>query len=112
MYGIVKAGNHEVEMVADAASIYYYRKVFQEDFLKQTQAEGDNTDVFQKMGYIMAMQSKYKDSREELQKLTYNSFIDWLTGFEPLDLILATDQIMDIYYQQAATTSKAKKKGE
>ena len=112
MYGPVKAGSHEIEMAADAASIYYYRKVFQEDFLKQTQAGEDNADIFQKMGYIMAMQAKYKDKREELQKLTFNSFISWLADFEPLDLILATDQIMDIYYQQAATTSKAKKKGE
>lgn len=112
MYGIVKAGNHEIEMSADAASIYYYRKVFQEDFLKMTQAEGDNSDIFQKMGYIMAMQAKYKDKREELQKLTYDGFIAWLTDFEPLDIILATDQIMNIYYQQSVTTSKAKKKGE
>lgn len=112
MYGVVKAGDHEVEMAADAASIYYYRKVFQEDFLKLTQAGEENTDVFQKMGYIMAMQAKYKDKREELQKLSFDSFIAWLGDFEPLDLILATERIMEIYYQQAATTSKAKKKGE
>lgn len=112
MYGRIKAGEHEIEMLADAASIYHYRKVFQEDFLKLTQAGEDNTDVFQKMGYIMAMQAKYKDNRNELQKLNFDSFISWLSDFEPLDLILATEQIMNIYYQQTVTTSKAKKKEE
>lgn len=112
MYGTITAGDKQIEMAADAASLYYYRKVFQEDFLKLTQDGDDNTDLFQKMGFIMAMQAKYKDKPSELQKLTFETFLTWLSEFEPLDLILATQQIMDIYYQQAATTSKAKKKGE
>lgn len=112
MYGTITAGDKQIEMAADAASLYYYRKVFQEDFLKLTQDGDDNTDLFQKMGFIMAMQAKHKDKPSELQKLTFETFLTWLSEFEPLDLILATQQIMDIYYQQAATTSKAKKKGE
>lgn len=112
MYGVVQLGTKEVEMVANAASPYFYRKIFQEDFLAKVQEKSPDADLLQKMGYVMAMQAEYDNNIQKLMKLTPETFYQWLLDFDAMDLIMATDKISKIYFQQTETTSSEKKRGE
>ena len=111
MKGIVKIGSKEVGMVANAASPYIYKQVFHEDFLKKLQDKDPETDIFQKMGYIMAKQDELANL-SDLMKLTEEGFFEWLLQFESMDVIYATDEIANIYLAQKESTSVPKNEGE
>lgn len=95
MYGVVKIGTEEVEMVANAATPYRYQAIFKEDFLKKIKGkeEADPNDFFSKLGYVMAMQAAKRD----MAKLSIETFYKWLEGFEPNDVFNACDAIAAIY---------------
>lgn len=95
MFGKVKIGNKEVEMVANAATPYRYQQIFGEDYLKKVtgKEEADPTDFFAKIGFVMAMQAAKKD----LSKVNRETFYKWLEDFEPADVFNATSEIADIY---------------
>lgn len=111
MKGTVKIGSKEVGMVANAASPYIYKQVFHEDFLAKLQAQEPETDLFQKMAYIMAMQNEISDL-SELMKLTEQGFYEWLIQFDSMDVLYSIEDISNIYLAQKATSSVPKKEGE
>lgn len=111
MKGTVQIGNNEVGMVANAASPYIYEAIFHEDFLVKLQAKEPETDLFQKMGYVMAMQYKL-DKMSDLMKLNKDGFYEWLLQFDAMDVLYAIDAISEIYMAQKKTTSVPKNKGE
>ena len=110
MYGKVTIGNEDVEMVANAASPYFYRKIFQKDFLQECQDKTPDPALFERMGFVMAMQGKHPDNIGELMKLKEEDFVGWLMNFDPMDVLLATREISTLYYSQDTMTSIAKKK--
>ena len=63
------------------------------------------------MGYVMAKQYEM-DKLSDLMKLTEDGFYEWLTGFEAMDIILATDEIAEIYLSQKKSTAVPKNEGE
>lgn len=109
MKGTVNINGKEVELVANAASPYLYRQIFQEDFLRKIQEKEPDTDIMQRMGYVMAMQAT--KSTAEVLKLTQKDFIEWLCDFDPLDILTATEDITALYFKQTAKTSSPKKAG-
>lgn len=108
MKKIVKIGNKEVEVVANAASPYLYKGLFREDFLLKIQDKTPDPSLFEKMGFIMAMQATL--DREKLHNLSIDDFYDWLEGFAPMDVMNATKDLTEVYFQQNKATSSAKKK--
>ena len=108
MKGTVKIGEKEVGMVANAASPYIYKQVFHEDFLAKLQADNPATDLLQKMGFIMAKQYEL-EKMSDLMKLSMDSFYEWLVEYDAMDVIFATDSILDIYMAQAKSSSVPKK---
>lgn len=110
MKGIVKIGDKDVGMVANAASPYIYKQVFHEDFLAKLQADNPDTDLFQKMGYIMAKQDEL-DKMSDLMKLTSDGFYEWLMQFDAMDIIFASDDISNIYLAQTKSEAVPKKEG-
>ena len=110
MKGIVKIGEKEVGMVANAASPYIYKQVFHEDFLAKLQADNPDADLFQKMGYIMAKQDEL-DKISDLMKLTADGFYEWLIQFDAMDVMYASDAISDIYLAQTKQNAVPKKEG-
>lgn len=111
MKGTVKIGSKEVGMVANAASPYIYKQIFHEDFLAKIQEKTPDADLFQKMGFVFAKQNEI-EKISDLVKLTEEVYLEWLTGFEPLDILLATKEIADLYYRQRKGTAVPKSKGE
>ena len=111
MKGIVKIGEKEVGMVANAASPYIYKQVFHEDFLTKLQAKEPETDLFQKMAYIMAKQAELPNL-SDLMKLTEQGFYEWLLQFESMDVLYSIEEIAKIYLAQKKETAVPKSQGE
>lgn len=111
MYGKVMIGDKEVGLLANAASPYIYKQVFHEDFLAAVQADTPDPDIFQKMGFIMAMQAE-NQNMADLMKLNIDSFYEWLVQFDAMDVIFATEDISNIYLKQTVGTSSPKKEAE
>ena len=111
MKGTVKIGGKDVGMVANAASPYIYKQIFHEDFLQKLQASEPETDLFQRMGFVMAKQYEMSEL-SDLMKLSEEDFFGWLMGFESMDIIYATEDIADIYLAQQKATVVPKSEGE
>lgn len=107
MLGSVNIGEKNVEIVANAATPYIYKQVFGEDFLVKIQEKNPDPDLFQKMGFVMAMQAEIK-SIPELMRLNINKFYEWLFQFEPMDVLTATNEISQIYFRQTKETAAPK----
>lgn len=110
MYGKINIGEKEVEMLANAATPYYYNQVFHEDFFEQSQDMNENTSgmtvgVFTKIAFIMAKQAEKKD----MSKVNEGQFMKWLGDFEPMDLPNAIPDIVDLYMGNTKGTASPKK---
>ena len=110
MIGTVKIGDKEVEMLANAATPFWYNQIFHDDFFTATQNMSDDNagstvGVFTRVGFVMAKQASTKD----MKKVTEGQFMDWLTEFEAMDLPNAIPDIVEIYMAQTKGTAKAKK---
>ena len=113
----ITIGTKNIELVANAASPYLYKQVFHEDYLLQSRklaeeedsAVVDSTaaDMFVKLGYIMANQASAKD----MTRLNYDGFLNWLSQFEPNDVLEAVNEIADVWRGQEAATSVPKNSG-
>ena len=108
MFGKVKIGTSEIEMLANAATPYRFKQVFRMDYLKAINAEDsdgfDKVDLFVKMGFIMASQAAGAD----MAKLTEESFYEWLSAFEPMDVNMSVDKIATLFNGNAEQTATPK----
>lgn len=109
MIGIIKIGSEEVGMTANAASPFLYRNIFHEDFLRETQKKDFDPEIMVKMGFVMAMQNA--KPMNEVSKLTESAFYEWLEQFEPMDVMMASGDISNLYMGQTVKTSSPKNEG-
>lgn len=93
MFRVIKIGEKEVEMVANAATTYRYKQIFRRDYYREINAKErdtfDNIDIFTRMGFVMAKQAEKAD----MAKLSEEDFFEWLEQFDPLAVSMAVDQI-------------------
>lgn len=109
MFGNIKIGEKETAMAANAATPVWFNQVFHEDFFVRSQQVTDGNeaaavDLFSKVGYIMANQAAQNDMR----KLSWDGYIEWLEGFEAMDLAIASADIALLYSGQTKATATAK----
>lgn len=106
MYKVIKIGGKDVEMVANAATPIRYRQIFHKDLLAIiTGSKKMNLgDFCTEIAFIMAKQAEKAD----MNKLNEESYIEWLEGFNPLDLYGATDDIWDVFNGTGETDSDPK----
>lgn len=105
----IKIGSLDVGMVANAASPHYYKEVFRQDFIRQSQEESVDTEIFHQMAFIMAMQAE--KTAKEILELNELDYIEWLEQFAPMDLMDAVPAIVGFYAEQEKRTSRPKAKG-
>ena len=101
MFGKVNIGEQEVEMLATASTAYRYQMIFHEDFLKRATEKTeftDNIDMYQKVGFVMAMQAEKKD----MTKINVDMFYAWLDEFSPTDMFDAVESIAELYNKTEA----------
>lgn len=110
MFGYITIREKKIPMEANAATPIRYRQVFHKNLLsvllgKASEEEG--AEAAGELAYIMARSAEKAD----MSRLSYEDYISWLEGFEPLDLVndkIVTD-IMNIYQGNMATDAEVKK---
>lgn len=114
MVKTVKIGGGEVILSANAATPYRYKQIFNEDLFKifsgavgKSEAENiELTDTVMKMAYIMMKQAEKAD----MSLLSEDDFFTWLEGYAPMDIILAGDEIINLYMASTQGSIDPKKK--
>lgn len=108
MYGTIKIGNKDVEMIANGATPFWFNQIFHEDFFTEASKLGEDgvtANVFMRIAFVMAKQASVKD----MKKVNEGQFMDWLAEFDPMDLPNALADIVDFYQSQTQGTATAKK---
>lgn len=109
MRGKIAIQDKEFEAAANAASPYIYKNIFHEDFLQKLQAPEPDTEIFQKMFFVMVSQAE-KTTTEALN-LTIEDYLKFLDQFDPMEILEATENITEFYFSQTKTTSVPKNGG-
>ena len=111
MYREIKIGEVSIPMKATAATALRYRHVFGQDLMTELQDSEESTslgiDTVQKLAFVMACAA---DPEKDMTKLNEEVYIEWLDKFEPLDLAMATQEIIDLYLGNTKGLSEVKKK--
>ena len=109
MYREIKVGKGTVPMLANGATPIRYRMIFKKDLLNEFQkTEGNNysvaTDTVSELAFILAKAAEKAD----MNKLNFETYIEWLEQFEPFDLTEALEDIVDMYVGNIETSSENK----
>jgi len=115
MYKEVKVGNTTVPMLANGATPIRYKLLFHKDILAEFKSiEGDESKIATvgELAFIMAMQAKAHDGEYDISKLNEEDYLTWLEQFNPLDIEMSSDKIIDVYVGNTVTSSEPKKKEE
>jgi len=106
-------GGKELKLAANAATPFRFKQIFGADLLKlfqqNTETAAENVmlaDVVSQLAFIMNMQAEGKN----LNAVSMDDFYAWLEGFEPMELPLAGQAIINTYMSSAATSVSPKKK--
>ena len=114
MFREITIGSVKVPMLANAATPLRYKQHFHKDILKEMQgAQMDSvkvTDSLPELAYIMACQAKAKEGKIDINLLKETDYLDWLEQFDPMDIPMAADDIVSLYFGNAITEAEAKKK--
>ncbi len=114
MYKEIKVGSVTVPMLANGATPLRYRQVFGKDLIKEfkgaEQEASRAVDSIPELAFIMAKASEAKEGKADMNLINREMFAEWLEQFEPLDLPMASDEIINLYTGNMATKSEAKKK--
>lgn len=106
MTSTIKIGDHEIAMTANAATCYRYKQAFKKDLFQLLKSPDTlSVDVIQELAYVM-----YKQANKEADTISIEDYMIWLEQFDPMDIAIASTDIVNIYAGQQATTAKAKKK--
>ncbi len=114
MFKELKIGDKTIPMLANGATPLRYKLVFKKDIISEFQlAENDYSKVTNSMpelAFIMAKQAEACQGNADLNLLNFDMYMAWMEQFEPMDLVLASDEIVDLYMGNNQTSSEPKKK--
>ena len=112
----------QVDFLANAATPLRYKMIFRKDLLTQfANAKSDDNegkirldiDFLPELAFIMAQQAKAAEKKDvNLATLTLNDYVEWLEDFESFSFEMKAEEILDVYYGNAETTSTAKKNND
>lgn len=120
MYKSIEYRGRKLEFLSTAGTVIRYRQVFHKDALvdlkKLKKAMSDDeitseaTEVISQLAYVMMMAA---DKQINMNKLNYDSYIEWLEKWEPQDFSIVSDLfdvVLDVWSGQDTSTSEVKKK--
>lgn len=106
------------DFLAVGSTPYRYKQLFRQDLMLEItklansdfSAIGENADfsVSDKLAYVMNCQAEHKD----MNKLNFDSFLDWVDQFETSELFNHISDIIGIYIGNKESTSEPKKEVE
>lgn len=112
----ITIGQHEVELLGNAATAILYKQAFHDDLLKSiTELSQDNSGALamiekvEKMAFVMNAQAT-KSMKELAGNLTDAAFIDWLAQFDEDDFqdAVTLTNILSVWNKNIKGTSVAK----
>lgn len=110
MFKEIQIGDKTIPMRASGRTPLYYRQVFHEDLLSKLSTDGDQITLAEsaisEVAYIMAENG----SDADMSKLNEDTYGEWLEQFEPMDLLIAGEDIFKVYLGNLFSDSKPKKK--
>lgn len=88
MYKVIVLNDKKMELMSNAATPIRYKQIFRKDLLTEfTRLDGKSDDeklqaidTIQQLAFVMNKQATA--SREEINRLNYDSFVEWLEDFE------------------------------
>jgi len=120
MYKSIEYRGKKLEFLSTAGTAIRYRQVFHKDVLvdlkKLKKAMQDDditleaTEVIPQLAYIMMAAA---DGQTNMNKLNYDSYIEWTEKWEPQDFSIVSDLfdvVLDVWSGQDTSTSEVKKK--
>lgn len=114
MYREIKVGGKSIPMLANGATPIRYRMTFGKDIISEFESvqtdTGKASSSIAELAFIMTKAAEAQSEHKAMTTLNQESFIEWLEQFEPLDLVLASEDIVDLYLGNEQTLSEAKKK--
>ena len=109
MYKEIQIGEKTIGLKATASTTYRFKQVFKRDILKvmmdTSGAQQAEEDDVMRLAYIMAMSAR----GEDMSKLNEDSYIGWLDQFDPMDLFIAQEDIMEVFQGNRKTEETQKK---
>lgn len=110
MYKEIKVGSKTIAFKSNGATPLFYKQVFKKDIIKEL--HGDSIEIasdnIPELGFIMAKQADNAD----MMALNMTMYIEWLSLFEPLDLVMCGGDIANVYLSDSIPSETPKKKGK
>lgn len=109
----ITIGDKTIKMKSTAALSYRYKSCFHKDVYTEIKKVYDSDDpgkrlpmeLIQELGYIMALAGENRSS-----EATEEGFFEWLDEFEPMDMMIASGDIANLYFHSRKSGSESKKK--
>ena len=114
MYREITIGEKSIPMLANGATPIRYRMVFGKDIMNEFNKVNEDmskaTDSLSELAFIMSKAADAQNEHKPMTNLNMESYIAWMEQFEPLDVVLAADDIVNLYLGSEQTLSEVKKK--
>lgn len=114
MYREIKIGEKTVPMLANGATPIRYRMVFGKDIITEFQNvekdTGKAASSVTELAFIMNKAAEAQENKSALTTMNQETFVEWLEQFEPLDITMASEDIVDLYMGNGKGLSEVKKK--
>lgn len=108
LYEKVTIGTEEVTLCCCGSVIKCYKDIFNEDFLTAVSKDATDTNLYMRMGFVMAKFAELND-RNAVSRLTMDDFYDWIDRFTTGDLINAVEKIATVFMRESKGSVAAKK---
>lgn len=113
MFKVVKIGEKDVPLQANAATGIRYKQVFKKDLLQQVDMVNEtdamiSADMLMELAFIMAMSAE----KHDMNRLNYDAFVEWLEDFEFMDFLAedVASEIMAVWQGNREQSVTPKKK--
>lgn len=110
----IKIGGGEVKLAANAATPIRYKQLFNKDLFKifaNASKDEENSlslaDTVSELAFIMLCQG---EERSDWSSLTVDDYVGWLENYAPMDLVVASEEIMNFYLSSTNGSIVPKKK--
>lgn len=100
--------NKSIKFQSNGATPLFFKQIFKHDLLKELNGDGLEIaqDKIPELAFVMAKQAE----KANMMDLNFDSYVAWLSEFEPLDLVLAGADIANVYISDSIPYEEPKKK--
>lgn len=112
----ISIGKQKTKLLANAATPLYYKQTFNKDVISKIYNSEDRIrdvgDLAPELAFIMQAQATASSEgrRTKPEDISKEKYIEYLEGFDPLDFLNASQEILGVYLGDAMAESKPKKK--